>query len=82
MTTFYPGWWPWCARCNKPVQRMIGYRDTSQPCLNIFEVQCHGKSQRTLLTDQELLLARVRGGMAFDTGQLAAGTIPGELEAP
>lgn len=48
--------WPWCARCGKPVE---GVHQTEDPVNNTVEivVRCHGETERTELTQCQLLTA-------------------------
>ena len=64
-----PVWFPTCAVCSKPVERMITSKD---PFLRVcvFVVECHGAAEETRIgfdqveSDQHFF-ERMRGGVAF-----------------
>lgn len=52
---------PWCAKCNKPVERIEAY-DSFKEISRVFKVYCHGETEVTKLGRDILVWASGFGG--------------------
>lgn len=56
--------YPFCAKCNTPVERVESYRDETQGACGgvVFTVYCHGQKETALLTDLDIQEVKFFGG--------------------
>jgi hypothetical protein len=74
---------PICAVCERPVEKMTRWYDVCR-MQTVYVAECHGESERSVLTDHDLFSAHsIEVGYAFTLKTLESdhGRLPPRLDA-